>query len=266
MVLSSPFLLPYLVPLAIVVLFTALQVALLLIGGISVGLEADADVDLDVDVDADVDLDVDVDADVDLDVDVDADVDLDADVDVDADGDADADLDADAHSPGIVLLKLLEPLGVGKVPLSVVGQAFGLSFGMAGLASSYALHAQLGELGALQLAITLPISFVAACLLTQRLVRLVLPFLRVSGQAESAQDLVGKRGRVTSLRVDGEFGEVVLTVNGAPSYVFVRSGGEPIDRDAEVVVVAYDRDLQRHVVQLAAPGRAGAPGEAAQAA
>ena len=119
---------------------------------------------------------------------------------------------------------------------------------------SYAAFRVTGALTPVSLSLTLPLSFLLGCWGTMRIVRLVVPFLRVSGKAESQDDLVGKTGRVTSLRVDADYGEVCLQVNGGSNYVVVRSNGEQIDRGNTVVVVSYDVKKHRAVVApLASP-------------
>ena len=62
------------------------------------------------------------------------------------------------------------------------------------------------------------------------------------------------------IRGASDFGEIVLTVNGAPNYRFVRSADEQvIERDALVVITAYDSDAHRHVVALAPESQLPAP-------
>lgn len=229
----SPTLLWFSVPLVIVLLYTFLQVALLAFG-MTIEFETDADVDIDHDVDVDIDHDVDLH--LDLDVEVDHDVDLEHG-------------GGGHHSFSADLLRFLAPLGVGQVPLSVVAQAWALSWGVSGVAASFGLKAALGGVFLPWFpAATLPLATVGAWFGTQRLTRLVRGLFRVSGQAERMQDLVGRVGRVTSLKVDAEYGEVCLEVNGAPNYVYVKSRGESIERDSNVVVVEYDVDAHRIVV------------------
>jgi len=216
MELSSPILLPFLIPAGVVVAFTTLQVTLLTLTGFAPGLEVDADIDLD------------------------------------ADADLDADGDLDGASPGWIEL-LLTPLGVGQVPLSIVAQAFGLAWCVAGLTSSYALTQVAGPPRAAFLLATAPVSLLLAWAATRKVVRLVAPLLRVSGRAESGRDLVGRLGVVTSLRADAEYGEVRVQVNDAPSYVYVRTRGDVLPRGTQIEVVGYDVAAHRPLVAACTP-------------
>ena len=218
---------PYLIPLGLVLSFATMQLLLLLVGGISFDLDADMDVDLDVDVD------------------------LDMDVDLDADVDVDADVDAGGHGggPGL-LVTVLSPLGLGKVPLTILLQAFGLSWGLTGGLTSYALFAQYGQPVPWFLAVTIPASLAGGAIGTKLLVRMLAPLFKVTGKAESHADLIGRLGRVTSLQVDAEYGEVCLETNGTPNYVVVRGQGELSKRGDTVIVVGFDVGAQRPVVAL----------------
>jgi membrane protein implicated in regulation of membrane protease activity len=225
MLLGSPLLLPFLIPLGVVLVFTVLQVGLMLLGGISLDFDADADVDLDLDVDMDVD----------------------ADVDVDVDADVDADTDVGGHAHGI-LTAILSPLGVGRVPLTVVWQGFFIGWGLTGVALTFLFKTLLGAEPLWLLALTLPGSLVPAWFITRTLVRVVAPLLKISGKAESELSMIGKFGTVTSLTVDGEFGEAVVRINDATNHVVVRSRGELITKGTEVVVVDFDVEAHRPVV------------------
>jgi hypothetical protein len=82
---------------------------------------------LDQEHDTDAETDLDIDHDLDLDHDVDLDHDLEVDHDADLDHDIDHDLEATAAWPG-----LLQALGVGQAPLTMVLLVLLGSFGMLG--------------------------------------------------------------------------------------------------------------------------------------
>ncbi len=232
--IGSMTLLPFLIPLGVVLVFTLLQVSLMALGGISLGLDMDVDVDVDIDHDVDLDVDMDVDHDIDMDHDVDHDADL------------------DGHGPGLAHV-ILSPLGVGRVPMTVIWQAFFLAWGLSGIGLTYVLHALTGANATWFLAVTLPVSLVPAWLITSLIARMVAPLFKTSGKAESVMTLIGKHGTVTSLQVDAEFGEAVLKVNNGPNHVVVRTRGETICKGSEVVVVDVDVSAQRPVVALMSP-------------
>jgi hypothetical protein len=150
----------------------------------------------------------------DHDVDHDADVDQDADVDHDTGGDHDADhdhehdADGDAHDRSLAIAALA-PLGLGKVPVSLIWQTFFIAFAIAG----YALNARyLGEPNGPpvhSLAWTVPLSLLAAYVTVAAVARVVGPVLSSKAQeATSRAQLVGQIGVVISSKVDRQFGEV----------------------------------------------------------
>src|SRR5512146_2220739 len=72
--------------------------------------------------------------DADGDHEVDHEVDADADHDVDADGDADHDPAADGEVDSGIGAILFQPLGIGKIPFSLIWQAYAIVFSITGLA------------------------------------------------------------------------------------------------------------------------------------
>jgi len=234
--ISSPILIPFLVPIAFVIFMLVVQSLLLLVAGIGLDFDADTDLDVDADLDLDVDLGVDVDADLGLGLDADLDLDLDVDADLDADVDSD-------FSIG----KILAPIGVGQVPLSVVWNAYALSFGVSGIGLCFLLT-KFFALAAWFLWLAIPLSMVVGWYCTKYATRLVAPLLKTSGAAECKSDIVGRVGRVTSTLVDGSWGEVVININGQSNHMIVKSDGEVIERDSEIVVIDYDAENKRPIV------------------
>lgn len=221
--------LPYIIAFTIAVVFALLQMTGIL--GLLVG-------------DADHDADHDVDADADHDLDADADSDVDADHDVDADGDHDADHDADHDQDGGIGGKILVDLGVGRVPFSTLWQAFTITFGIAGLAINSLVLAPRGAITTSSLAMTIPLSLLAAYALTRTLTRVLGRVLAGEHEeASSRKDLIGSTGTVISSQVTSEFGEIRIT-DPAGRFMHVicriREAETAIPMGKEVVVVDYD--------------------------
>jgi hypothetical protein len=243
--LLSPILVPFLIPLLVVAMMITIQGLLLFVG---IGLDFDGDADHDFDLDADVDADVDVDVDVDVDAGIAGHAghgvfDIDHDHDHDFDHGHDFDHDAAGWSFG----KLLSPLGVGKIPLSIVWETYFLGFGISGVTLSFLLSkffaASFWFLGA-----TIPLSLVFGWHITKLAAKAVVPLLKTSGVAESERDIVGRIGKVTSLGVDNEWGEVELNVNGSINHMIVVTDGDTLGRGDQVVVTDYDSEKKRPIV------------------
>jgi membrane protein implicated in regulation of membrane protease activity len=241
---------PFAIAAGVAAVFALLQVTGVL-GLIAGGGEGDHDVDHDADVDADADVDHDVDADHDV------------------DGDQDADHDADeggAHDRSLALAALA-PLGLGKIPLSLIWQTFCLAFAAAG----FALNAR--YLGAPEgppvhtLAWTLPLSMIAGYLTVAGVARVVGPVLSSKGQeATSRAQLVGQIGVVISSKVDREFGEVrIRDKTGHDIRVVCKladgAKNAPTERQS-VVVVDYEPERGELYVEPLDDGDEGDPGEA----
>ncbi len=187
----------------------------------------------------------DSDHDADHDIDADADHDVDANADHDADADQDADNDADNEDSGSLGGRILVDLGVGRVPFSTVWQAFAITFGIAGLAINSLVLAPNGAAAApMTLAYTIPLSLVAAYLITRTATRVLG---RVLGgeheEASSRKDLVGSTGTVISSQITSEFGEIRVT-DRAGRFMHlicrIRDAEKPIPSGREVVIVDYD--------------------------
>jgi hypothetical protein len=117
---------------------------------------------------------------------------------------------AHEHEPGRGAASLvLAPLGVGKLPLSLVWQVYGAIFALTG----YALNAHfLGRAAGpplVSMAWTLPIALGAGYAVVAGLARLLTPVVSDANVvATSRAELVGRTGTVISTRVDTDFGEV----------------------------------------------------------
>jgi hypothetical protein len=221
---------PFVVALGVAVGFGLLQMS-----GVLGALAGDADAD------ADADGDVDVHAHVNVEADAHADVDGDGDADTDGDGDADA-----GHVSPLHLV--LGALGVGKAPLFVLGETFGVIFGVVGLALGVP-YASSGGPPSGALVWTLPVSLAAAGVATRALASLLGRLLAGAGEASSRADLVGLAGVVISTRVDADFGEVRLKDrSGNVVRVICRAEAGEIAEGSEVVVVEEDDRDRRLVV------------------
>ena len=178
----------------------------------------------------------------------DVDVDAEADVDVEAEAEARADINADGdvgHTPGGILAALTW-LGVGRVPLSIVGMVLLLTFGLAGFAVNQLLR---DALGATAVAVSLPAAIVSSLGLTAIVSRLIGRYLPLNeSSALARRDLVGRRGTVV-FAVTSEAGTVAVRDAGGDRYqVAARSGDGVIPAGTEVVLVSYDEGTRTFAV------------------
>jgi hypothetical protein len=96
---------------------------------------------------------------------------------------------------------------------------------------------------------TIPLSLIFGWHVTKRASKLVMPLLKTHGIAERKSDVVGRVGRVTSLTVDEDWGEAVITINGQSNHMIVRAvDDEIIEKDSEIVIVDYDKEKSRPIV------------------
>lgn len=208
MSLDSPVLIPFLVPIGLVVVMVAVQLVLLLV----TGLGFDFDFDHDHDIDGDLDI-------------------------VDTDG--------------ITLTKFLSPIGVGHVPLSIIWYAYGLSFGVIGIVTTFVLN-KFFPVTWLYLLGSVPIGIILGWHFTKHVIRFIAPLFKTSGNAEDLYDLIGRSARVTSLEANSSFGEIAIQINGAVNHMIVKTNGETLQQGAEVVVTDIDRESKRPIVSSAA--------------
>lgn len=180
----------------------------------------------------------------------DADAHVDADADADADADGDADGESDGH--GGPLSGLGAALGVGRVPLSIIGLCFSLVFSLVGLAVNATLRGRLGALPTVTLAGSLPVSAVVAFLVTRSLSGALGRLVADPAQeASTLRDLVGQTAIVISSRVDRTFGEVRLRDKSGHvvRVVCELHEDEPaVPEGKEVVVVDVDDARKRLLV------------------
>jgi membrane protein implicated in regulation of membrane protease activity len=193
--------------------------------------------------DADADADADIDADVDADIDLDADADLDADVHGEVDGhDANADGHDSESDQTAAHLAALAWLGVGRVPLSLVGLVLVLTWGAAGFLTNAMLRPRTGLAAA---RISIPVAVLASLLVTRSLVLLIARFIPLNQNLALRQsDHVGEVGQAL-YAIDERFGLVAVRDERGDLKQLpcrVASGVEAIPRGARVKLVAYRAD------------------------
>ncbi len=176
--------------------------------------------------------------------DVDHDVDHDADADGDHDGDSEDDRDAGGHGRSFAAA-ILAPLGFGTIPFSVIWETFALAFSAVGFALNLRYVEHVGGPPLYSLVWTLPAGFVAGCLGSAGVTRVLGPVLSSKGQeATTRAQLVGQIGVVISSKVDRDFGEVrIRDKTGHDVRVVCRLASGATRSAAEsqsVVVVDYD--------------------------
>jgi membrane protein implicated in regulation of membrane protease activity len=178
----------------------------------------------------------------------DADVDHDADgnVDHDADADADADHDHDVGDRGWGAAAAA-PLGMGKIPFSVIWQTYALSFAATGFGLNLRYLDSSAAVPLVSLAWTIPVSLLCGYVAVALVARLLGPVLSSKEQeATSRAQLVGQIGVVISSRVDEQFGEVRIRDKTGHDVRVVcklpKGTAKPIAEHASVVVVDCEPD------------------------
>lgn len=181
------------------------------------------------------------------DADGDVDHDVNADVDHDVNGDADHDADADHEHAGDRGwgVAALAPLGVGKIPFSVIWQTYALAFAATGFGLNLRYLGTAQTVPLLTLAWTLPASLVGGYVAVALVARLLGPVLSSKDQeATSRAQLVGQIGVVISSQVDQEFGEVrIRDKTGHDVRVICKlpkGTTKPVAEHKSVVVVDYE--------------------------
>jgi membrane protein implicated in regulation of membrane protease activity len=193
------------------------------------------------------------DGDADVDHDVDAEVDHDVDADHDAEHDADADQEHSAGDRGWGVAALA-PLGVGKIPFSVIWQTYALAFALTGFALNLHYLGAAASVPLLSLAWTVPTSLVAGYVAVALVARILGPVLSSKEQeATSRSQLVGLVGVVISSKVDQEFGEVrIRDKSGHDVRVICKlppGSAKPVPEHKSVVVIDYEPERGELLVE-----------------
>ncbi len=175
--------------------------------------------------------------------DVDHDVDHDLDAEHDADTDGDQDHDAADRGWGAAALA---PLGLGRIPFSIIWQTYALAFATTGLALN-ARYLGAVSVPLVSLAWTLPASLLGGYVAVALVARLLGPVLSSKDQeATSRAQLVGQIGVVISSKVDQDFGEVrIRDKTGHDVRVICKlpkGRVAPVPEHRSVVVVDYDEE------------------------
>lgn len=185
--------------------------------------------------------------DFDIDIDSDFDVDLDMDVDVDADVDGDLDVDADAPSPGI-LHTLMAAIGLGTVPVTIIGSIVTLASWFLCFAAVYYLGPVLGTsvfAGLAVVAVSFVLSLPITTVFTHPLKGVFKTHTHTGGQT-----LVGKLCKVTSGSVTDTFGQAEVDDGGAGLLVSIRCETEgALKRGSRALIIDYDAEQDVYFVE-----------------
>lgn len=166
---------------------------------------------------------------------------------VDGESDFDADHDAGVEhihdlQPGL-LSSLLQLLGIGKVPLSIIVISFCCIWGFIGFTGNTVLKTLLPP--SLFVWLSLIIAFVVATALTRSLARLIARFMPVTETyAISPAQLVGKWAETTT-RIDDTFGQAIVHDDAGVLHTvqcIIKTGEEPIPIGSRVLLVLFDKN------------------------
>jgi hypothetical protein len=158
----------------------------------------------------------------------------DADSDHESDHDHDGDDDDRSFAHAITT-----PLGIGKLPFSLVWQVYGAIFALTGLAANAHYIDKPGGPPLVSLVWTMPLALSVGYSVVAALARLLKPIVAdEKANATTRAELVGHVGKVISTRVDEAFGEVRfrdktghdvrLVVKLAPGHAAAREGDEVV--------------------------------------
>ncbi len=172
--------------------------------------------------------------------------DADADGDTNADADQDHDREHEDDAPGREIGSIvMGSLGIGRIPFSLIWQAFGLAFAITGL-SENGRYIPSGAVPLWSLVWTVPTSLLAGWVVVATLAQLLGPIFATKDQeATSRAELVGSLGVVISTSVTADFGEVrIRDKSGHDLRVVCKlaSGSRGPTEHERVVVVDYDAD------------------------
>ena len=177
-------------------------------------------------------------------------VDLDSfDVDVDLDADVEGDAGAEAGSIS-ALGGFLKFVNADRVPVMIVASLLAIFLWMGSLALNSSFNAD-GSLGKAMLFLipNLIGSLILTKIVTQPLKAL---FSKISLDGETHEPVVGRTGTVKSSEITDSFGQVEIPTDGAPLLVNARLADgieEPIAKNASVVVLRHDKELNLYFVR-----------------
>lgn len=242
----------YLAPFLIALTYLGIYV----MTGITFG-DADADVSADHDLSADHDIGTDHDLDAEHDIHADHNLSWEPSAEVQADMDGHHGLDHHGHhghagshhhaeaakTSGFGMMSLLNLVGFGKVPLSLMVMILLIAWGISGFATNQMLHKTMQDgdkVGLMSLPIAAAISLVATGLISRALGR-IMP--RDESSAKTMPQLVGQHGTAI-LPINDTFGLAkVLDGSGVGIQVPCRvaPGQETISANRAVVLMRFDR-------------------------
>ncbi len=178
---------------------------------------------------------------LDLDFGFDSESDVDLDVDVEVDGDLD--IEAGGEAAVGMLGSMFLFFYVQSVPTILILLSLFMSFGFLGLYFNQLAIAQLGWAGN-QLYLTVPVTFVAAVLLTKLLTWIIAAYFPMKKKyGTSSRDLVGNLARVISGTVDETFGKAVVTDKEGHKLIVhcrLEPGNPPVPQEQHVTLTRYN--------------------------
>ena len=189
---------------------------------------------------------------LDLDLDVGGEPDIDVDIDADLDADLNPDVDPDVEAGGGGILQLL---GLGMIPFSLLLILLCFSFGWLGLAIEYALPKStlswIGKGWALTGFVS-PLALLGALLVTSPLARLLHPLFKDYGRAKDVHDLLGKQATLTTGSVSPTFGAASVRLeHGQTIDISVRTPNEENDLGYGDAVVIFDYNTENDLYYVA---------------
>ncbi len=183
---------------------------------------------------------------------LDQDPDTDVDLDMETDFDSDLDLDWEANTV-FDAAKLLQFLGIGQIPGTMVILLLLLGFGISGWIANMLLFTFYPDYPGWAILPVCALALLTGTLFTAWTARWLGKFVPAfTTSATSVERLVSKQGWVSSRQVDEKYGQVKIRDAGGTLltvFAVVDPGQAPIKRNAKVFLVEYNPAKKLFIVE-----------------
>lgn len=162
--------------------------------------------------------------------------------------DFDVDVGGEAMHPDSVLKGAAKFFYVGELPVAVIGSFFALFWWVASMLSNHYLNPQQSVwLMAVWLAPNIFVSLIATKLISNPLAKL----FETGDRAITRDDFFGKVGRVTTMAVTPQTGQMEIEQDGPPVLLNVRSkAGAKLGKGDLAKIIGYNQQNDTFLVEL----------------
>ncbi len=178
-------------------------------------------------------------------------MDLDADLEIGVDTDLDADFDG--HIDGGIAADVLTFFHIGEVPIMILGSFFVLFYWVTTMLSNHYFNADWSMMIALYAVIP---NLIVSLFITKFVIWPLTPvFKGMKGTASTK--VIGNRGFVTTLTLDGKHGQVSIdqTNNDGPPIVVnaITENGQKLNKNQEIKVIRFEDETGVYIVEPVKP-------------